>query len=372
MQSAAGAMELLVASQEAGGVVVVGMNSGDAGELSYANNSDMQRTIAAATRKERQEMAAAVRRGRRQARAIAIADRGCATGPNALLMAGDAVEAMLGDAERQQEAAPAEFHVFLNDLPSNDFNSVFRQKQKLVVPSNNANSSRCLVSAWPGSFYGRVFPADSLDYVVSSSSLHFLSRAPADAAPNEGRMYVSASSSSSSCSSGLHAYRAQFQADFRLFLSCRAEEVRRGGVLLLTFVARREAVPSPHDCHLWDLLAEAAADDRRLVDSFDAPFYGPCPEELREAIREEGSFQVTRMELFEVSRSRSCQSQADLDQLAAQTSSTIRAVVEPMLGPHFGWDAMDALFRRYTHLLHNYYRHNNDQLTNVFLALHKI
>uniref|UniRef100_A0A0E0DKR1 Jasmonate O-methyltransferase n=1 Tax=Oryza meridionalis TaxID=40149 RepID=A0A0E0DKR1_9ORYZ len=356
-------MELLPASQE-GGVVVVGMNSGDAGELSYANNSDMQRTIAAATRKERQEMAAAVRRGRRHASAIAIADLGCATGPNAMLMAGDAVEAMLGDAERQQEAAPAEFHVFLNDLPSNDFNSVFRQKhEKLVVPSNN--SSRCLVSAWPGSFYGRVFPADSLDYVVSSSSLHFLSRAPADAAPNEGRMYVSATSSSRV----LDAYRAQFQADFRLFLSCRAEEVRRGGVLLLTFVARREAVPSPHDCHLWDLLAEAAADDRRLVDSFDAPFYGPCPEELREAIREEGSFHVRRMELFEVSRS-SCQ--ADLDQLAAQTSSTIRAVVEPMLGPHFGWDAMDALFRRYTHLLHKYYRHNNDQLTNVFLALHKI
>uniref|UniRef100_A0A0E0KXF2 Jasmonate O-methyltransferase n=1 Tax=Oryza punctata TaxID=4537 RepID=A0A0E0KXF2_ORYPU len=366
-------MELLPPppSQEGGVHVVVGMNSGDAGELSYANNSDMQRTIAAATRKERQQMAAAVRRARRHATAMAIADLGCATGPNALLMAADAVEAMLADADRQQEAPPAEFHVFLNDLPSNDFNSVFRQKQKLLPPERES-SCRCLLSAWPGSFYGRIFPADSLDYVVSSSSLHFLSRAPADAAPNEGRMYVSATAGGASRSRVLDAYRAQFQADFRLFLACRAEEVRRGGLLLLTFVARREAVPSPHDCHLWDLLAEALLvvdDARRKLDSFDAPFYGPCPEELTEAIREEGSFEVRRMELFEVSR---CQAQAA--ELAAQTSSTIRAVVEPMLGAHFGWDAMDALFRRYTQLLDKYYRHNDklDQLTNVFLALDKI
>ncbi|KAF0908431.1 hypothetical protein E2562_025405 [Oryza meyeriana var. granulata] len=161
---------------------------------------------------------------------------------------------------------------------------------------------RCLVSAWPGSFYEHIFSADSLDYVVSSSSLHFLSRAPADAM-NEGRMYVSAGRPARV----LDAYRVQFQGDFRLFLACRAEEVRHGGLLLLTFVARREAVPSAHDCHLWDLLAAAvegmAAEglvDARRLDSFDAPYYGPCPEELTEAIRKEGFFEVRRMELFEI------------------------------------------------------------------------
>ncbi|KAF0919574.1 hypothetical protein E2562_029798 [Oryza meyeriana var. granulata] len=40
------------------------------------------------------------------------------------------------------------------------------------------------------------------------------------------------------------------------------------------------------------------------------------------------------MDFFEVSR---------WQQLMA---STIRAVVEPMLGMHFGWDAVDGLFRR--------------------------
>ncbi|KAF0919573.1 hypothetical protein E2562_029797 [Oryza meyeriana var. granulata] len=110
-------------------------------------------------------------------------------------------------------------------------------------------------------------------------------------AANEGRIYVSAGG----LARVLDAYRAQFQGDFRLFLACRAEEVRCDGLLLLlTFVARREAVPSVHDCHLWDLLAAAvegmAAEglvDACRLDSFEAPYYRPCPDELTEAIREE-------------------------------------------------------------------------------------
>uniref|UniRef100_J3M341 Methyltransferase type 11 domain-containing protein n=1 Tax=Oryza brachyantha TaxID=4533 RepID=J3M341_ORYBR len=267
------------------------------------------------------------------------------------------------------QAPPPEFHVYLNDLTGNDFNSVFRQLQQQPPPESCRR--RRLGAAWPGSFYGRIFPAESLDYVVSSSSLHFLSRAPADAG-NEGRMYVSAGGPARV----LEAYRAQFQRDIRLFLACRAEEVRRGGLLLLTFVARREAAPSVHDC-LWDLLAAAveSMDARGQLDSFDAPFYGPCPEELTEAIREEGSFRVRRMELFEVSR-QGQGGQGGRRQLAEQTCSTIRAVVEPMLRAHLGWDAMamDGLFSRYCLLLHDYYRqtHKLDQLTNVFLALDKI
>ena len=55
---------------------------------------------------------------------------------------------------------------------SSSFNAVFR----LLPSSPLAATGCCLVSAWPGSFYERVFPEASLDYVVSSSSLHFLSK----------------------------------------------------------------------------------------------------------------------------------------------------------------------------------------------------
>lgn len=155
---------------------VVRMNSSGEGKTSYANNSDFQRVIASVTRKARRDMAAALYRAMGRPASLAIADLGCATGPNALLMVSDAVEAVLAENRKgrragEEEDEPPQLHVFLNDLPANDFNAVFR-----LLPSSPLAAIGCFVSAWPGSFYGRLFPQASLDYVVSSSSLHFLSK----------------------------------------------------------------------------------------------------------------------------------------------------------------------------------------------------
>ena len=147
---------------------VVSMNGSGEGDTSYANNSNFQRVIASVTRKARRDMAAALYRALGRPASMAIADLGCGTGPNALLMVSDAVDAVLAESE---EEAPLQLRVFLNDLPANDFNAVFR-----LLPSSPLAGTGCLVSAWPGSFYRRVFPEASLDYVVSSSSLHFLSK----------------------------------------------------------------------------------------------------------------------------------------------------------------------------------------------------
>lgn len=156
---------------------VVRMNSSVEGKTSYANNSDFQRVIASVTSKARRDMAAALYRAMGRPASLAIADLGCATGPNALLMVSDAVEAVLAENRKgrragEEEDEPPQLHVFLNDLPANDFNAVFR----LLPSSPLAATGCCFVSAWPGSFYGRLFPQASLDYVVSSSSLHFLSK----------------------------------------------------------------------------------------------------------------------------------------------------------------------------------------------------
>ncbi|TVU18433.1 hypothetical protein EJB05_34534 [Eragrostis curvula] len=360
--------------QPSAAAAVVRMNSGRAGETSYANNSSFQRAIASVTKEARQEMAAALYRERGRPASMAIADLGCATGPNALLMVTDAVEAVLEECGNDHSCPnPPELHVFLNDLPANDFNAVFR----LLPTSALAASGRCFVSAWPGSFYGRVFPEASLDYVVSSSSLHFLSKAPD--VLNRGRVYISEQS--------LDAYRAQFQSDFSAFLRSRSPEMRPGGLVLLTFVARRTDRPTAHDCYLWDLLADALMDmatagivDEEQVHAFNAPYYSPSPEDLLHAIQNEGSFAVRTMQLFETTRRHLCTTKDDDDDdlpehLAVETASTVRAVVEPMMRTHFGWGAMDALFCRYRLLLEAYYRtkdtQNKDDLTNVFLALEK-
>ncbi|KAL6865177.1 hypothetical protein ACP4OV_016328 [Aristida adscensionis] len=368
--------------QAAAADVLPRMNSSRKGEASYANNSRFQEEIAAATKAARREAAAALYRSRGRPAAMAVADLGCATGPNALLMASDAVEAVLAECARLEHAPPPELHVFLNDLPANDFNAIFR-----LLPSSPLAAGGCFVSAWPGSFYGRVFPAASLDYVVSSSSLHFLSKAPPKLLSinglDHGRLYISEGSPAAA----LDAYRAQFHSDFTSFLSCRAAEVKPGGALLLTFVARRAAAPTAHDCYLWDLLADALMDmaaaglvDEGKVRSFYAPYYGPCPRDLAEAIAGEGSFAVRAMQLFETTRRRHIAGDEEEEEvprkLAVETASTIRAVVEPMLRAHFGsWGSMDSLFCKYRFLLEVYYRSNitknKDDLTNVFLALER-
>ncbi|KAJ1261163.1 hypothetical protein BS78_09G007000 [Paspalum vaginatum] len=367
-------------------VVLPRMNRSRDGKTSYARNSDFQRAIASIAKKVRQDMAAALYRARGRPASMAIADLGCATGPNALLMVSDAVEAVL--AENSNGGHPPQLHVFLNDLPGNDFDAVFR-----LLPSSPlaATGGCCLVSAWPGSFYGRVFPDASLDYVVSSSSLHFLSKSPTMTPehPNRGRVYVSPAGPAAV----LDAYRAKFHDDFLAFLCCRAAETRPRGILLLTFVARRTARPTPHDCFLWDLLADALMHmaaaglvDEDQVHAFNVPFYSPCPDELAKVIAKEGSFTLRTMKLFDTTRRRllrpppaaSKQDDGELPRwLAVETASTVRAVVEPMLRTHLmmGSAAMDGLFCRYRLLLEAYYRSSNtrnkDDITNVFLVLEK-
>ncbi|RCV16164.1 hypothetical protein SETIT_3G115900v2 [Setaria italica] len=380
---------VLLANRSSPSSAIVRMNSSAEGNMSYANNSDFQQGIASATRKARRDMAAALYRALGRPATLAIADLGCATGPNALLMVSDAVEAVLAENSKGGGEAPPQLHVFLNDLPANDFNAVFR-----LLPSSPLASAGCLVSAWPGSFYGRLFPDASLDYVVSSSSLHFLSKAPSMATEhlNRGRVFVSASGPAVA----LEAYRAQFHADFLAFLGCRAAETRPRGLLLLTFVARRGARPTAHDCYLWDLLADALMDmaaaglvDEDRVHSFNAPYYAPCPDDLARVVAKEGSFAVRTMQLFDITRRRLFRPTASLPAsnklrdddeelpqwMAGETAGTVRAVVEPMLRTHFGWAAMDGLFCRYRLLLEAYYRSkatkNKDDITNVFLVLEK-
>ncbi|KAF8723990.1 hypothetical protein HU200_020994 [Digitaria exilis] len=380
----------LLARSSAAAAAVLRMNSSRQGKTSYTNNSDVQRAIASVTKKARQDMAAALYRALGHPASMAIADLGCATGPNALLLVSDAVEAVLAEKSKAEEEEPQhqlQLLVFLNDLPGNDFNAVFR----LLPSSPLAAGNGCLVSAWPGSFYGRIFPDASLDYVVASSSLHFLSKAPAMKVTNRGRVYVSVGSPAAV----KDAYRAQFEADFSTFLGCRAAEMRPRGLLLLTFVARRTAAATAHDCYLWDVLADAlmamaAAGlvDEEQVHGFNVPFYAACPDELVEVVSNEGSFTVVgdAMELFESTRLLLASSQHPTEEeddeeeelprwLAVETVSTIRAVLEPMLQAHFGPAAMDELFSRYRILLEAYYRDkasiNKDDITNVFLVLEK-
>ena len=66
--------------------------------------------------------------------------------------------------------------MLLNDLPTNDFNTIFSAGFPEFAGKGKADNPLVFLSGVPGSFYGRLFPARSVHFVCSFSSLHWLSQ----------------------------------------------------------------------------------------------------------------------------------------------------------------------------------------------------
>ena len=106
---------------------------------------------------------------------LTIADLGCSAGPNALEAIWEIINISTHFYQNKKVKLP-EYNIFLNDLIGNDFNTLFKLLPKFYKKLKKANFGNCFVSATPGSFYGRLFPTNSLHLVHASSSLHFLSK----------------------------------------------------------------------------------------------------------------------------------------------------------------------------------------------------
>eukprot|EP01018_Ginkgo_biloba_P029343 Gb_20903 [translate_table: standard] len=218
-----------------------------------------------------------------------IADLGCATGVNTLLAAETIVNSVKQICIRHSIGRVPEFQVYFVDLPSNDFNSLFRMlppHQLSAVTGSHYNAGCCLTAAprpasrsyfaaaVSGSFYRRLFPRQSLHFVHSSLSLHWLSQVPEGVedkrcpAWNGGGIFISNEAVAA-------AYLRQFTADFTAFLEARAEEIVPEGFLFIGLAGRnscevkRQGYLANLACHL-----EAAFDD--LVAEVDQAhlFYG--------------------------------------------------------------------------------------------------
>ncbi|KAI7725530.1 hypothetical protein M8C21_029575, partial [Ambrosia artemisiifolia] len=117
---------------------------------------------------------------------IGVADLGCSSGPNALTAVSQIIHIV--DAASQRLGLPVpEIRVSLNDLPGNDFNDVFKSLPEFYKKlKNDYGIDDCYVWGMPGSFYGNLFPARSLHFVHSSSSLHWLSQFSVTYLPTRG------------------------------------------------------------------------------------------------------------------------------------------------------------------------------------------
>ncbi|KAH7682781.1 Benzoate O-methyltransferase protein [Dioscorea alata] len=365
---------------------VLHMNGGN-DDMSYAKNSTIQNVILSMTRSVRQRAVMDAYKSISYPKTISMGDLGCSSGPNTMLVASDAIDAveLLHKELNLQEQLP-ELHILLNDLPGNDFNGLINSLEDFQ------KSHHCLISVVPGSFYCRLFPSQSLHFIHSSSSLHWLSQVPLELQHgenvkiNKGNIYIS--ETSPPCV--LDAYAKQFQRDFSMFLKCRAEEIVKGGCMVLTLMSRSNANSSSmENCHQWELLAQALRDmaskgvvEKEKIDSFNAPYYAPSPEEVKRAIETEGSFSINSLKSFEASwdavkehndmvKENECIA-VKIRTTAKLMTKCIRACIESMFVSHFGEEIIDELFVRYNSLLEGYFSKNKVKLTNIVVNMKRM
>ncbi|OEL37135.1 Salicylate carboxymethyltransferase [Dichanthelium oligosanthes] len=161
------------------------MSGGD-GETSYAKNSAIQSGVQSRLKPLVEGAISDLCGGTAVPRCLRVADLGCSSGPNALALVSAAVDAVRRQPSVVAERRCREVCVYLNDLPGNDFNTVVKDVPSFLREHENVESGGgggdggplVMVFGAPGSFYGRLFPAETLHLVCSSFSLHWLSQVP--------------------------------------------------------------------------------------------------------------------------------------------------------------------------------------------------
>ncbi|KAK9101111.1 hypothetical protein Scep_024541 [Stephania cephalantha] len=296
---------------------VLHMNGG-VGEASYASNSSLQRAVITMVKPILEETILDLVSDEAflASKVLCIADLGCSSGPNSLSVISHIVDTITTTCHKQHRQPP-EFQVLLNDLPGNDFNTVFKS-----LPS----------------FY------DKLKRVVP------------------------------------RAYYEQFKHDFYSFLHSRSEEVIKGGRAVLTLTGRRTDDPScDENCAPWKMITLALKDiaeeghiEEAQIDSFNFPYYAPSAAEVQDIILLQGSFSLTRLEGFEIGwDSNMTTGNTSFDNLrrARYVSKYVRAVSEPMLSSHFGALVMDALFQRHIERVAEHYNKEEPTFNSLVITL---
>ena len=106
---------------------------------------------------------------------LSMADLGCSSGSNTLMIISNLIKQV-----ELHTNKPTQYQIFFNDLPSNDFNAIFRSLpnclQELKNQVGDDFGNNCFFNGVSGSFYGRLFPNKSLHFVHSSYSVHWLSQ----------------------------------------------------------------------------------------------------------------------------------------------------------------------------------------------------
>ncbi|XP_047320803.1 S-adenosyl-L-methionine:benzoic acid/salicylic acid carboxyl methyltransferase 1-like [Impatiens glandulifera] len=353
---------------------------GGNGDTSYANNSLLQKQVITITMPVIQAAMTNMHRNMSfpVTKILCMADLGCSSGPNTIFIMSELVRTIYETCEVSGHKSP-EFQIYLNDLPGNDFNTLFKSLQgslEKMVQVMGTCLGPCFFMGTPGSFYGRLFPSKSLNFVHSSYSLMWLSQVPQGIENNKENICIG----STSPPNVLEAYYKQFQKDFSLFLRC-SEEIMAGGQMVMTIMGRKnEDRSSIEGIYTWELLAMALNQmvseeiiEKKKMEAFNVPLYTPSTGEVKLEVEKEGSFIIDYLEVSQVEWS-ACNwglSTNDTNGYQYDLAQCMRAVAEPMLAGHFGESIIDQFFHSYDNILCDRIIKENPKLYNVTVVMVK-
>ena len=148
---------------------------------------------------------------------VVVADLGAAGGRNELEPMTVAIDVL------REAGVSAPITVVHTDIPTNDFSSLFETIEH--DPASYLAQDGVYAFAAGRSFYGRIFPPESLTLAWSAIAVHWLSRVPT---PIPDHVY------SPFATGQVHeAFRRQAAEDWQVFLTSRAAELRPGGQMVV-------------------------------------------------------------------------------------------------------------------------------------------
>ncbi|CAA0406198.1 unnamed protein product [Arabidopsis thaliana] len=256
-----------------------------------------------------------------------IADFGCSIGPNtfhAIQYIIDIVKLKhLKESQEDSRVAPLEFQVYFNDLPNNDFNTLFRTQP----PSSKQEYFSVGV---PGSFYGRVLPRNSIHIGNTSFTTHWLSKVPEEVCDKNSlawnKNYIHCNNLIEEVT---EAYKVQFEKDMGVFLKARAEELVPGGLMITLGQCLPDGVAM---YETWS--------GSKKIEMFNLPVYFPQVSELKGAIEQNKRFTIEMMEIVS--------HPLEAVQLSNNfITSMYRAILSTVIERHFGGSVVDELFRQF-------------------------
>ncbi|XP_042490300.1 S-adenosyl-L-methionine:benzoic acid/salicylic acid carboxyl methyltransferase 3-like [Macadamia integrifolia] len=321
---------------------------GGEGETSYAVNSTFQKTGTTIAMKVVLEGIMKVYNSTLP-QCLCIADLGCSSGTNSLLVLTQIIDTI--ESVRNRLGHPLlEYQVALNDLTGNDFNTIFKSLPALYERLKKKKGERfgpCFISGLPGSFIGRLFPCNTIHFVHSSYSVHWLSQVPIGPEDNKGQIYLAKTSSSSV----RKAYLEQFQKDFSVFLRSRYDELVPGGHMVMTMLGSKSEDPFSRDfCTLMELLAKS----------------------LKDLVSKEG--RSNHQEIFDVNWDPNDDNHNEgfmFDNISSARNAVrcVRAVTESMFVHQFGEAIIDNLYQRYTEIIAEHLSKENAREKSKYVSL---